>query len=63
MKFKLEFDMDNDAFQPDKCNEIVRILRDIASRTNEYCYCPEEIGEYPIKDSNGNKIGTFEITE
>lgn len=63
MKFKLEFNMDNDAFQLDKCDEVIRILAGINSRLNNSKIRIDVEDEYPVFDSNGNKIGKLEITE
>lgn len=57
MKFKLEMDMGNAAFDP-ACPEweVARILKDIARRV--------EFGatEGKLRDSNGNTVGTFKTT-
>lgn len=55
--FKLEFKTDNAAFLDDPMTEPANVLRRVALRI--------EYGETSgiVKDSNGNTIGSFELTE
>lgn len=55
MEFKLEMDCNNDAFAEDLEVELARILRDVANKVRA------GHGNGPVRDSNGNKVGSFEI--
>ena len=55
-KFKLEMDIDNEAFGDNPEYEIARILEHISKRI---IYDTEGL----LIDSNGNKVGTFELSE
>ncbi len=52
--------MDNDAFADDQHFELSRIIKKIASEVNEFAYSERT---KTIRDTNGNKIGTWEIKE
>ena len=56
MEFKMNIEMDNDAFTGDPAREVARILRNVAERFSG--------GEYAgtVRDANGNRVGSFEIT-
>lgn len=58
MRFRLEFDMNNSAFEPDAATEVGRILRKITTAV-------EDDGEFgaPIRDVNGNRIGVWQVVE
>lgn len=60
MKFKLEIDCDNAAFEdePPSCHEIARILREAAWRISEYGLNTKSTS---LSDVNGNKVGKWEI--
>mgnify|MGYP003154203423 FL=1 len=58
MKFDCIINMDNDAFANDKHLELSRILNKIAREFYEF-ECIERTKT--IWDTNGNKIGTWEI--
>lgn len=65
MKFTLKFNMDNAAFgdfdDVKESQEVSSILRKLANTIGGHSL---EVGDsYPIMDSNGNKIGTAEVTE
>ena len=63
MKFKLEFDVDNDAFgndEQDRNDEIIRIMCELEKRILTDCI-DLEFGHH-IYDVNGNRIGTVEIS-
>ena len=52
MKFKLEIDCDNAAFEDDAAGEVMRILNDLAERI------PIVIGRtLNLYDVNGNSVG------
>jgi len=53
MTFRIEFETDNDAFQPNARMEIMAILREIISRVDD----GDDIRARPIIDSNGNTVG------
>lgn len=57
MEFRLTFNMDNEAFAGDGCDEAARILREVANKV--------EAGrtEGSIMDANGNNVGTWEVSE
>ena len=56
-KFQVFLNLDNDAFQPDPTEEIVRILRDIADRMEIEGETPEFFKT--ILDYNGNDVGRY----
>jgi hypothetical protein len=62
MKFTLEINMDNAAFNPDGPEvELYRLLCIVADKVlDEYRFegCVKD-----IRDINGNKVGTWEVTE
>jgi len=51
--FPLPFNLQNDAFRPRPKAEITRILRQLANQIER------DITRGPIKDENGNTIGSF----
>jgi hypothetical protein len=55
--FKLEFKTDNAAFEGMMREEISNILRDVQRRVNTGYL------EGKIRDSNGNTIGSYQVTE
>lgn len=55
MKFILEIDCDNAAFEPDAKREIARILRRAASKIDD------NDSYQHLRDINGNKVGKWEI--
>jgi hypothetical protein len=55
--FRLEFETDNAAFEDGSVAETVRILRAIANRLDNGTL------EGNALDSNGNAIGTFELSD
>jgi hypothetical protein len=57
-KFKLEIEMDGDAFVGDGKFELARLLREVAS---SQVMMGDQSGV--IVDGNGNAIGSFEIVE
>lgn len=62
MKFKVSFDMDNAAFEPDaRTGEIARILRELADKMELRSFVTKrEAGS--IRDINGNTVGEWKIT-
>jgi len=58
MKFDCIINMDNDAFANDKHLELSRILNKIAREFYEF-ECIERTKT--IRDTNGNKIGTWQF--
>jgi hypothetical protein len=69
MKFKLEIDMGNAAFDTseegnDACNgiEVARILRDLAKQVDSGVNLESGMGR-KVYDYNGNKVGGWEVTE
>lgn len=56
--FTIKIDTDNDAFQPDPADEIVRLLLAIAARIQG-----EGLSGYyeTIRDVNGNDVGRFAL--
>lgn len=70
MKFELEIDMDNAAFEESDQEEVCRILLDVVSKIWGDKYDPNEDGvglpvgsKDTIRDSNGNTVGVFRVTE
>lgn len=65
MIFKLEINMDNAAFMHHKTNrpswmEVNRILHNTSMDLGGEVLCPDK---GIIRDTNGNKVGTWEVTE
>lgn len=56
--FKCSFSTDNAAFDEFPASETARILREIARKIEQ----GESLGGGPVYDSNGNKIGHWEMT-
>ena len=56
MKLQLNITMDNAAFEADPLSEATRILRNVADRMDGGSWGG------PLKDINGNTVGTFDIT-
>jgi hypothetical protein len=69
MKFTLEINMDNAAFdtgvEGDKARsgvEVWKILNELATKIyNSYSLETGDDGQ--VRDTNGNKVGTWEVTE
>ena len=61
MKFKLEFDLGNDAVQTR--NDVEAILRKLGQNLAYMSDPPEEGDEGNIRDENGNTIGGWGIVE
>lgn len=60
MKITIEFDTENAAFEDDRFSEVGRILQ-MAEREVMDCLDDGCGIRVPIKDSNGNRVGTLEI--
>lgn len=58
MKYKLEINLDNDAFKPCPNRELQRILREIADILGE-----RHLDDRNILDSNGNTVGKVQVVE
>ena len=56
MKYVLEVNLDNAAFDPDPGIELARILREAADRAEGYDFLHERT-RFPLRDINGNKVG------
>lgn len=70
MKFRLTFDIDNEAFHgANGPEEVGRILREVANQVEEGQLCSRvEVNEFktgtaiPVRDMNGNTVGAAQIT-
>lgn len=62
MKFVMEFDCDNAAFEEGMATEIARILRRVATSV-EHGNLPDTGDVSSIRDINGNRIGEWGIQE
>ena len=61
MKFTLEIDMDNAAFEGQNGAESARILDTLTKRLSEYNL---ETGDtFPLRDLNGNSVGRAVVYE
>ena len=60
MEFTLKINMDNAAFDRGEGRELARLLRAVAKRVDE-TGAGENDGT--IRDINGNKVGSWEISE
>ena len=59
--FTIQFDTDNAAFEENRDAEIVAVLREIATRIEDYGL-PINYSR-PVRDSDGNSIGSFTLRE
>ena len=57
MKLKIEIDLDNDAFVEYGNNEVRDILTDQVAHRERL----EPDGPHPLRDSNGNVVGSVEL--
>jgi len=63
-EFKLNIEMDNDAFRDYPSNELSRILEELAQTIwNRGIYFLIRSGQTLIYDINGNKIGQFSMED
>ncbi len=62
MKFKMEFDCGNAAFDDDMAAEIARILIHVARQASRG-EIPDTPGVSTIRDVNGNSVGSWRIKE
>jgi hypothetical protein len=58
MKARITIEMNGTAFNPGPHQELARILHDLANKIRHGA-----LMQLPLLDSNGNKVGTFEIKE
>ena len=58
MKFKLEIDLDNDAFYQNRRREIIRILNELVDTVELH---GKQAFDARIKDINGNTVGRATI--
>jgi len=63
MRFNLSFDMDGAAFDggDNGVDEVVRILHNLAGRVDGGGVFDDSHG--PVRDVNGNTVGSWEVTE
>lgn len=59
MKFKLEIDCDNAAFENNTCGEVARILAEEARKMERFS--DDNLWSNTLLDINGNKVGTAEL--
>lgn len=59
MKFVLNIDCGNAAFDPDPVPEVARILREVADRLESGAFPRNSVN---VRDINGNTVGTFRLT-
>jgi len=63
VKFKIEIDCSNAAFDEDAAAECASILEDVARRLREALDDLRIIGtDNPVFDTNGNRVGTYKFT-
>lgn len=60
MKFTVEIECDNAAFEAGPNEEIARILRDLADTLEAH---PAAGGAFPLRDINGNRVGAGVLSE
>lgn len=58
MSFKLQIDLDNDAFEGDPRPELSRLLTQVALRVQNNATAYEGTGK--IQDTNGNYVGRWD---
>lgn len=63
MKFKLDIDCDNAAFDDDFYGELQRILLDVRGDIRYLVGRPGRMEDGNIRDSNGNTIGKWELVD
>jgi hypothetical protein len=59
MMCRIDINCDNAAFEDDPTMEVARILRALADRLTHAS--PDEA--YPLRDINGNAVGSLEFTK
>lgn len=60
MKFTVEIECDNAAFEDDSGAEVARILRNLAAELENN---PGVLGRFPLRDTNGNRVGEAVLRE
>jgi hypothetical protein len=60
MKFTLEIQCDNAAFENDPAKEVARILREVAKQVGAYPAFPSVC---KARDLNGNTVGTYGFSD
>lgn len=64
MRYFIEIDTDNAAFEDATGPEVARILREIAERVEGYSFDEQNAGvRFPVRDVNGNRCGTHGYTD
>jgi len=61
MKFKLEIDMENAAFEDCNGDEVARILRNLAMFVACNVLDDRRANNGKLKDSNGNTVGFWKV--
>lgn len=61
MKLNISITMDNAAFSESPELEVARILADLAVKVERQGISPG--AEYSVRDINGNKVGTAQVTK
>ena len=57
MKFVIEINCNNDAFIGDPMREVVKILKNQATKLEKWTGDAEPIWRDSLRDDNGNKVG------
>lgn len=63
MKFKIEIDCDNVAFEGEPLAEIARILRDDARKMQHWVGDGATEWDSTLRDCNDNKVGTAKLSK
>ena len=61
MKMRIEFAMDNAAFSEDLKTETILVLSGIGRQLHAVLF--DKTSTRPVYDTNGNKIGSWEISK
>ena len=62
MKYYLKLYLENDAFAEGAGPEVARILRELAERVEGYSFTNAPT-RFPVRDINGNRVGTHGYTK
>lgn len=62
MTITIKLNTGSAAFDSDKTPELARIMADIAKRFTQYHIASSGQYDGPIRDSNGNTVGSLKVT-
>lgn len=64
MKIAISFDTENAAFADDMEGEVGRIMEQVYAKVMTHATSPSgQTHQYKLRDSNGNSVGTMEVSD